>query len=198
MLNHLGFYCIYSLFWQGNQKSQKLKSKMRTNQWDTLYMWRSYLILSILWPVTKYLCVVLGFLFRQQNCCVSKEAHHILLGFQTGSNLGMDWLDFCLFNGGEESKNLQTLSMYLLNGPPARHWSPAEQLLNCSYLTINHRIFGPYSLLCSVGCNCKPVIIRDVGTMGQGEDRREGMPSQILADQLTLSQSGGRQTILIT
>ena len=61
------------------------------------------------------------------------------------------------------------LSMYLLNGPPPRHRSPAEQLLNCSYLTINHRIFGPYSLLCSVGCNCKPVIIRDVGTMRQGK-----------------------------
>ena len=37
MLNHLGFYCIYSLFWQGNQKNQKLKSKLRTNRWDILY-----------------------------------------------------------------------------------------------------------------------------------------------------------------
>ena len=91
----------------------------------------------------------------------------------------MDWLGFHLFNGGRgESKNLQTLSMYLLNGPPARHRSPAEQLLNCSYLTINHRIFGPYSLLCSVGCNCKPVIIRDVGTMGQGGRWERACPSR--------------------
>ena len=113
------------------------------------------------------------------------------VGFQTGTNLGMDWLGFHLW-GGEGSKNLQKLSMYLLNGPPARHWSPAEQLLNCSYLTINHRIFGPYSLLCSVGCNCKPVIIRDVGTMGQGgrwERAHKGLKSPKRFTNLPLDSS---------
>ena len=35
-LDHLGFYCKYSLFLQDIQKSQKLKSKLSTNRWDPL------------------------------------------------------------------------------------------------------------------------------------------------------------------
>jgi hypothetical protein len=37
-LDHLGFYCKPSLFWLENQKNWKLKSKLSTNRWDTLYI----------------------------------------------------------------------------------------------------------------------------------------------------------------
>ena len=117
--------------------------------------------------------VVIGFLFAQAAISVRMLFTEMTITYCQDSKQVriQEWIDlafiYLMGRQGGGGKNLQTLSMYLLNGPQTRHWSPAEQLLNCSYLTINHCIFGPYSLLCS-GCNCKPVIIGDVGNMGQG------------------------------